>query len=267
MCANMADPGELPETKGGAPQVEPPSTMEIRIKTVRLVFSAIGMMVCMALFTQGVVILVSLQKSKDFWDAAHWISEAVLCFFVALGGAFLEVRELFPSVATDFAKFASFRLALALVYLWIGAFAVGGRIAEMSSEWATFGQVSGVVSWVVCAATFFTSCCAEKAAARQPKPAGVPGGSLPEGGWANTAGMGAPAPASLPAADVEAANPFGEDAPAAAVAKPAPVPTSIGATGASWLGIGPSATKETPAPAAAEPQQWNTVGSKPFGSA
>lgn len=152
------------------PEVPPPTVWEVRVQTVRLTFSVLGALVLFSFGLQGIVIFVSLQDAVDFWDAVHWLSESALCILVAVVGCFLEVHSINSAVVTILPKFASLRVALALLYTWVGAFAVGGRIAQSGKGWATFGQVTGVIAWLVAIATILTSCCLKRAQAATATP-------------------------------------------------------------------------------------------------
>uniref|UniRef100_A0A7S1WSR0 Uncharacterized protein n=1 Tax=Alexandrium catenella TaxID=2925 RepID=A0A7S1WSR0_ALECA len=128
-------------------------------------------------------------------------------------------------------RFAVNRLAIAVVYLWVGAYSMGGPIQE-SETWRTIGKVTGIVSWVVGVADILMSCCSD----RSEKPEITTPASAK---FACSA-----APVADDAEDPPDVNPF-------AAGDAGDQPVTVG---------NPSAAANLP------PGGWAAVGSKPFGA-
>lgn len=135
---------------------------------MRFFFQGVGALVCTAFALQGIAIFVGpdMGHSKppldDFWETCHWLSQGTLCVFVGITGFAFEVRGFFPSVKTNHMLFAINRLALALGYLWLGGYSMGGRVQTAANNWQVFGQVTGIVAWIVCVADLLVSCWADR---------------------------------------------------------------------------------------------------------
>lgn len=133
-----------------------------------MIFQGLGGLVCISFALQGVVILVGpamgqrQAPSGNFYDAAHWASEGSLCLLVGLVGSMLEMRAFFPSISAHFVRLMCNRLVLALGYLWLGAYSMGGRIQDGGEAWRTAAEATGLVAWVVCAADLLLSCCSDR---------------------------------------------------------------------------------------------------------
>mmetsp|Transcript_83785 Transcript_83785/g.194920 ORF Transcript_83785/g.194920 Transcript_83785/m.194920 type:complete len:227 (+) Transcript_83785:70-750(+) len=137
------------------------SPIHERIKTIRSLFQVFGAIVCALFVLQGVVIFTNTAEVTNFWQACHWISEGLLCIVTGLIGFLLEIRALFSSVRQHLHNFVVNRIGLALVYLWIGCYSMGGFI-EVSAEWSLVGKVTGITAWVVGAVDILMSCCSDR---------------------------------------------------------------------------------------------------------
>lgn len=113
---------------------------------------------------QGILIFIGpnvgqqRRATRDFWDACHWASEAVLCMTVGLITVLFEARTLLPSVREHLRKVAPNQVAnavgLALFHAWLGCYSVGGVIQTGGSSWQLLGKINGVTAWVVAGAHF-----------------------------------------------------------------------------------------------------------------
>lgn len=151
---------------------EAPSNCAKRIWCTKLVFQILGALVGISFSLQGVRIFVgpawgNEERPGSFWELCYWASEGSLCIAVGFCAFVLEVRSCTPQVSKHLAAFASNRIGLALVYLWMGGYSSGGRIKSGGAEWQWLGQITGFLAWLVCLGHILLSCCAEKSTAEE----------------------------------------------------------------------------------------------------
>lgn len=129
-----------------------------------MILQGIGSIVCCLFGVQGVVIIVAPVDSdiSDFWTSLHWISTGLLYVFVGVIGVVIEGLGFVPSIKARTVGLAANRLAIAITYLWLGAFSMGGRIEESGTDWKTLGRVAGIVSWFVGVCDIVMACFADK---------------------------------------------------------------------------------------------------------
>ncbi|CAK0883162.1 unnamed protein product [Prorocentrum cordatum] len=132
----------------GAPCVDP--VQQQRLIGVRMLLQALGVLTSAAFATIALALFGDRSAVLDFWSGCHWLSEGVVCLFVAAVCLVLEAQSFFyAAISHSLLSHASHRLLLASLYLWLGAYSVGGRIQQGSEVWRTFGKVTGVIAWVV----------------------------------------------------------------------------------------------------------------------
>jgi len=210
---------------------------------------ALGVIVSALFMFQGVMRFAD-PDFADFWDFCHWIGEAFVYILVGLGCCFLEVYGISRKVLTSFFGFAMNRITLAVLYLWMGCYAMGSRtsteVEQQSApvddegnhgvffeaeHWIWLRHATGVIAWVVCLANLFISCTSESGdddeqsftysqSSAQKKPT-VPPPTLPLASDATTLGRGTPGAVgagAVVASGVSVApttaavrNPFGDD--------------------------------------------------------
>jgi len=77
----------------------------------------------------------------------------------------MEVKGARPQVAGSFGKNALNRLFLTMFYFWLGCYVMSGVElcgTELSEEWTSLGNVTGLIAWVVAAGDLVTSCLHER---------------------------------------------------------------------------------------------------------
>jgi len=137
------------------------SALCARVQAVRLLIQLFGVIVCVLFVAQGAVVcLAHYQDMRNIWQWCRWLADGCLYITVAISGCILELRVLAPRVRFRFHAFAVNRFAAATIYIWMGSFAMGGRVA--SDIWETLGHVTGILAWLVGIANVMISCCSER---------------------------------------------------------------------------------------------------------
>lgn len=112
---------------------------------------------CAVFVAQGATFfLADYQDVNNFWQYCRWLADGFLYIAVATLACILEVRALVPRVRFHLYTFAVNRLAAAVVYIWMGFFSMGGRIA-LSQVWEPVSHVTGILACSVGIADIFMS--------------------------------------------------------------------------------------------------------------
>jgi len=135
--------------------------LRTRVKAVRLFIQLCGVIVCVLFIAQGVGCFADYQDLINFWQYCRWLADGFLYVAVATFVCILEVRVFVPRVRFHLHTFASNRVAVAFVYIWIGFFSMGGRIAR-SKVWEPVARVNGILAWSVGIADIIMSCCSDR---------------------------------------------------------------------------------------------------------
>lgn len=94
----------------------------------------------------------------EFWGFCRYVGVAGLHILFGCTTLYMEIKGSCSSVTSHWASDASNRLGLAVFYLWLGFYVMGG--AE-TSGWAEYvSHIAGVVAWIVAAGDFVVATCA-----------------------------------------------------------------------------------------------------------
>lgn len=137
------------------------SALRSRIKAVRSVIQLFGVIVCVLVVAQGAACFADYQSVHNIWQCCRWLADSFLYIVVATFGCILEVLVFLPRVKFHLHTFAANRLAAASLYIWIGFFSMGSRIAS-SEVWETVCRVTGILAWSVGLADIIMSCCSDR---------------------------------------------------------------------------------------------------------
>mmetsp|Transcript_102208 Transcript_102208/g.295690 ORF Transcript_102208/g.295690 Transcript_102208/m.295690 type:complete len:190 (+) Transcript_102208:68-637(+) len=143
------------------------SACAYRINCARNLFTFWGAIVGLLFATQGVLVFVGAavgheEPPKDFWKGCQWAAHGVLYVVMGLGCFFFELRSCCNPVKFHLGWFAANRVCLALAYVWLGCYAVGGAWQDGPKWSVVLGQVTGILSWCVGFAHLMLSGCAER---------------------------------------------------------------------------------------------------------
>jgi len=135
-----------------------------RIYVAQEIIQILGGLVCIAFGMQGVLIIIGPavghddRPTDDFWTFCHWASEAILCILVGAVLLVMELRACCPTVSQRLGRHMLSSYARALLYLWIGAYSCGGRIAMGDLHWQLLGEITGIAAWVACIGHLVFAC-------------------------------------------------------------------------------------------------------------
>ena len=105
---------------------------------------ALGLLVCCAVITLGVLLSVHFPMQIDFWTICHALSLALLLIFFGIGTAYTEARALWRLPNSKLGFFKS-RFSLAIAYGWVGCYCVGGVLKD--DGWQTLARGTGFAAW------------------------------------------------------------------------------------------------------------------------
>lgn len=244
------------------PVVEPEayhvSPWQARIRTVRAAFQGLGAIVCVLFAAQGGASFANYEHVQDFWQGCRWFAEGCLYITVGVCGCIWEMRVCFPRVRLHLHTFVVNRLVAAAIYIWIGCFSMGGRIA-LNDTWEVLGRTTGILAWVVGIGDIAMSCCSdrtERLYAEEQRELEFSTAVTGDDALANSAASVAPPRWPAVAPRPAAATTYGNSSDGTVKASAPTEPPS-----------GTDAENPFGATAADAPEGgWATVGGKPFGA-